>query len=642
MGKYEDYCITEIVEKVNVRYFLPHIQRPFVWQEDKILRLFDSLLRGYPIGTFLFWNLEKLRSKVDIRKRKFITNYYKEYARNFNIERLGLEDTSTNDKITLVLDGQQRIQSLFISLCGKYEDKELFFNILSGKEENEEGILYEFDFLKETSKKKNGHWIKVKDLLERFKNSKTTVASVRKEIISQIENFKIEDEDLIEKNLEYLKNALVVKNPGTLSVYEEDEESEEGIFDIFVRVNSGGTPLGKSDLLFSFIKLTWKDFEAEKEFPGLLDKINGNEQFRFDVEFLLKASLMLTGEYVRFSSKTFSGEKGKDISRNIEQNWGRIAESITNIVDLVRDQFKITNEKLLSSAVSLIPIIYYAYVHKKDSLHKLQVDSEDLERIRVWLLNILLSKSFSGSSDALLETTRKSFIDKISPKFKEHLEQGVVNDALLAELNKKQSVISQGAEIKSLGGGRWDIKDGKNIYFIEEDTKNLLFYERILDNTADDMFPVEKVNRELKRAGRMTEIQQEMMRNTGYRSPESYLLLYLIYPYAIEFKPSNDRNLPQQDHIFSRHELTDAGRSDGDINRIGNIRMVSRDENCWYKSDMLFGEFIANSKLEDLRMHLIPEYGETGSENFNWSVEKYDEFVLAREELIMKKIKAKL
>ena len=133
-----------------------------------------------------------------------------------------------------------------------------------------------------------------------------------------------------------------------------------------------------------------------------------------------------------------------------------------------------------------------------------------------------------------------------------------------------------------------------------------------------------------------------MVRNIGYRSSESYLLLYLLYPYSIEFKPSSDKNFPQQDHIFSHHELSDAGRSDGDINRIGNIRLITKAKNCWEKSDMPFSEFVANSKLDDLRMHLIPEYGETGRENFNWPVEKYDEFVLAREELIMKKIKTEL
>ena len=81
-------------------------------------------------------------------------------------------------------------------------------------------------------------------------------------------------EGIIERNIERLKNALI--SDKRLSYYEEKEEDYEKVFDIFVRVNSGGTPLSKSDLLFSFIKLKWKEFEAEKEFPDLLECINGN------------------------------------------------------------------------------------------------------------------------------------------------------------------------------------------------------------------------------------------------------------------------------------------------------------------------------------------------------------------------------
>ena len=124
-GEYQDDHILDIVEEINDKYFLPHIQRPFVWREDQMIRLFDSLLRGYPIGTFLFW-----RTKDDnVRRRKFIDIYFKKYSKDFNIEKLRLEDASTREDRILVLDGQQRLQSLFIALNGKYDAKELYFNL---------------------------------------------------------------------------------------------------------------------------------------------------------------------------------------------------------------------------------------------------------------------------------------------------------------------------------------------------------------------------------------------------------------------------------------------------------------------------------------------------------------------------------
>ena len=103
-------------------FWLPNIQRPFVWSEDQICRLFDSILREYPISTLLIW-----KTRAEVRHRKFIDNYR---------SKLRLSDfyVPENDrKKCLVLDGQQRLQSLFIGLCGSYEGRELFLDILSGE-----------------------------------------------------------------------------------------------------------------------------------------------------------------------------------------------------------------------------------------------------------------------------------------------------------------------------------------------------------------------------------------------------------------------------------------------------------------------------------------------------------------------------
>ena len=63
MGQFKDISIKNVIEELNVSYFLPDIQREYVWlrceKEKKIEQLFDSILRGYPIGAFLFWKLKK-------------------------------------------------------------------------------------------------------------------------------------------------------------------------------------------------------------------------------------------------------------------------------------------------------------------------------------------------------------------------------------------------------------------------------------------------------------------------------------------------------------------------------------------------------------------------------------------------------
>src|SRR3954465_12034555 len=89
-------------------FWLPNIQRPFVWREEQICRLFDSILREYPISTLLVW-----KTRAKIRRRQFIDNYPVE-----NSDQLSRFYVPEDDKKKcLVLDGQQRLQTLYIGLC---------------------------------------------------------------------------------------------------------------------------------------------------------------------------------------------------------------------------------------------------------------------------------------------------------------------------------------------------------------------------------------------------------------------------------------------------------------------------------------------------------------------------------------------
>src|SRR4051812_36025361 len=86
-------------------FWLPNIQRPFVWTEDQIARLFDSILREYPISTLLVW-----KTKASVRCRRFIDLYHD------GIKLTDFHEPENTKKKCLVLDGQQRLQSLFIAL----------------------------------------------------------------------------------------------------------------------------------------------------------------------------------------------------------------------------------------------------------------------------------------------------------------------------------------------------------------------------------------------------------------------------------------------------------------------------------------------------------------------------------------------
>ena len=120
-------------------FWLPNIQRSFVWSEEQSARLFDSIMREYPIGSLLVW-----KTKEPVKHRKFIDNYHRD------IKLTTCYVPENRHSKMLVLDGQQRLQSLFIGLKGSYAgiDRELYFDALSGDATAPEDIRYRFKFIK--------------------------------------------------------------------------------------------------------------------------------------------------------------------------------------------------------------------------------------------------------------------------------------------------------------------------------------------------------------------------------------------------------------------------------------------------------------------------------------------------------------
>ena len=144
--------IKEIIQKIQKKkYVLPSIQREFVWQPYQIEQLFDSIMRDYPISTFLFWQIEREKLK-DFQLYEFIKDFHEKIARHNK-----KADLSNDEGVTAILDGQQRLTSIYIGLRGSYSYKmpyyhwdsdhafpkrKLYLNII-GKPEDES---YEYDF----------------------------------------------------------------------------------------------------------------------------------------------------------------------------------------------------------------------------------------------------------------------------------------------------------------------------------------------------------------------------------------------------------------------------------------------------------------------------------------------------------------
>jgi len=406
MQKYENTTIAKVMEKINTRYFLPDIQRPYVWRAEQIYALYDSIMRGYPISTFLFWEQSAKIIKKLTPMYKFLEQNIKDYEdkENTNIEL-------SKDYI-LVLDGQQRLTSLYLTLkddfiIDKRNNKlqDLYFNVLSGKEEDENGNIFEFKFFDREEdnifKENDKYWIKIK-----FIYNQKSIFDLRciSDILSKDFDFELprENEDKIGKLFENLKHQELI------NYYPEREKNMDKVLDIFVRTNAWGTKLSKSDLLFSTIKRNWSD--ARKEFKLLIQKLNKQDKYKFSHDFILKTSLVLFAK--NQEDIKYSVSNSKSIVKNIESNWKGISDAITLVVDEIDNKFKLSSHKVISSYNALIPLVYFVYKNKLK-----EINSKDSLLMNRWLIKILLNGIFGGQSDTMLFISKKSIDNSTTKDF---------------------------------------------------------------------------------------------------------------------------------------------------------------------------------------------------------------------------------
>ncbi len=360
-------------------FWLPNIQRPFVWDEDQVCRLFDSILREYPISTLLIW---KTRSRI--RRRKFIDNFRRDL-----LTRLSIFYVPENDKKKcLVLDGQQRLQSLFIGLKGSYEGRELFLDILSGEVAAPDDVKYKFVFLDASIAK--FPWVKFKDIVF---SPKTSLAFAKEVIDSADRELTTDEQNKIGEHValsfKTFRDDDGISYQELDSIENETLYTEDDVVEVFIRANSGGTRLGKSDLLFSLLTSSWE--HADEEMEDLLAQLN-QHGFSFPRDFVLKTCLTLLDQGARYEVTKFRKE---GIREEIEERWDNISKAIRGVIDFVRGKTFIRCDKAMPSNLVLIPLIYVRYHFPQTWLQ-----AKDVDR---FLLRSLLAGAFSGTPDQLID-----------------------------------------------------------------------------------------------------------------------------------------------------------------------------------------------------------------------------------------------
>jgi hypothetical protein len=395
--------IKTVLDKIHTHdYVLPAIQREFVWKPVQIARLFDSLMRGYPIGSFLFWQVDREHVR-DYRYYDFVREYHE-----LESPHCPPLDVPPDKPVTAVLDGQQRLTALNIGLRGRHAEKlprkwrtnpdaypwkYLYLNLLADAPENEEGMVYDFRFLtpEKASEFEEGRcW---------FRASKIMDLAAGPDLLEHLRGLGLEGDALSVAFRRASELHTLVHVKPTIHYYLEEEQEIERVLDIFIRVNSGGTVLSYSDLLLSIATAQWETRPAREVIHGLVDQLNKIRLgFDFSKDFVLKAGLMLADiASVGFRVTNFT----RDNMLVLEEKWPRIERALKLTVQLVAD-FGFSDQTL-SADSALLPIAYYLY-HRDASEAYLTRDSEraDREAIRGWLIRSLLKSGIWGSG---LDTT---------------------------------------------------------------------------------------------------------------------------------------------------------------------------------------------------------------------------------------------
>ena len=579
---YKSDTIAVITKRLNSQYFLPAIQREFVWKPDQVCQLFDSILRGYPISSFLFWELtEENRDKWEAYK--FIDHARHGGTHNEIAHTDGVKDS------TLILDGQQRLTSLLIGLKGAYTVKkkykrkkdpsayskqQLFLNLLKDPKLDEDdeadgdmGLRYGLQFFEKRPQNTDSeYWFKLGRILDfdsdddfdEFKDDEA------EKLPDSVTKGKVR---VFKRNLDRLFRA--TWKDDVIAYYTEMDQNYDRVLDIFVRANEGGTKLSKSDLLLSMVTSKWDGMNAREEIFDFLDRINTDltRKNNFDKDFLMKTCLVLTDLPVAYKVKNFTNTN----LALIQNKWDEIKNAIEKTVDLVNTCG--IDGDTLTSANALVPIIYYFFTNPNIDLRGQSTPfaAKNIGAIRRWLVLALLNNVFSGQSDNTLRDARKAL-----------QENGHTDDFPADEIN---AII---------------IKAGRNAYF-EDYT---------IDNVLD----------------------------LTYNRSISFLALSLLYD-------ENSWGVMQyhKDHIFPQSSLTfralvkqgvpvdEAARLNSFKDRLGNLSLIVANENMG-KLDTPFEDWIRTRDASYIEKHLIPNDPEL------WKFENFEQFLKAREELIRKRL----
>lgn len=393
---YKPRSLFTLIEDVNRNILLPHIQRPFVWEREQMSKLFDSLMRNYPIQTFLFW-----RTKEFIKARKFmesvewdpdLSDYYDEARSAAGVEK------------TFVLDGQQRLQTLYALFAGSVRDTEsgpdfLAYADVTAGEDADDGIVYPLKFATDSP---GPEWYRLRDLREG--DGSRNAEEIAEHVNERIDAARPDELADTRKTRERRVRRSIAQ---ICSLLREERhfwvETLDGIaqpypyrtvLDIFVRVNSGGTRLEPADLMFAAMKEGSPDIEERVEDMTALLNADG---LAFDKSTVLKCLLVALGRGSEATPEKFEGDVGRQTLQQVDQAWPQAQAAFEQLRDFLLQDLRLSSDSLVRSYLAFIPVFDFFF-------HNPKPGDAAFASMRAYVYRAQLFNWFRARTDQILNT----------------------------------------------------------------------------------------------------------------------------------------------------------------------------------------------------------------------------------------------
>ena len=390
--------VNQLIEKIDTGELgLPELQRPFIWKDAKVRDLFDSMKRGYPIGYLMLWECPNLEKKKVI----------------------GVEAHSYGDPREVIIDGQQRLTSLYAVMKGKkvlnaqYDEKTIIisYNPLNDK--------FEVGY---SATKKDPEWIyNISDIFTTTKPFQYVNAFIRKlkeNRLAKGAELTDDEQDIISENINAVGN---LKNH-ILPVFDiKSTAEEEDVSEIFVRVNSGGVPLKQNDFILTLFSLYWEEgrqliekFCRDSAWPtkdvvtsyNPITEVAAQDVIRVLMAYAFDRARLKYG-YKLLRGANFN-QKGAVSEELREERFNIVKEKLSDVLDLNSwHEFlkAILNAGYLSGDMILSGnTIFYSYALYLIAKHRFNVSyNENLHMTSLWFYFAALTSLYTGSFESTVE-----------------------------------------------------------------------------------------------------------------------------------------------------------------------------------------------------------------------------------------------